>query len=62
MGVVNSSRGITLSWWDNVKKQPREGDALELVKAAIGAANADLNAALERKLGIPMAQAVSLKA
>ena len=62
MGVVNSSRGITLSWWDNTKKQPREGNALELVKAAIGAANADLNAALERKLGIPMAQAVSLKA
>lgn len=58
MGVVNSSRGITLqSWWDSKKQQPREGDPLELVRNAIVAANADLNAALERKLGIPMAQA-----
>jgi len=52
MGVVDSSRAITLqSWWDKDKKQPREGDALELVKKAIEAANADLNAALERRLG-----------
>lgn len=62
MGVVNSSRGITFtSWWDNTETQARQGNALELVKAAIEAANADLNAALERKLGIPMAEAVSLK-
>lgn len=52
MGVVNSSWGITLqSWWNKEKKQPREGDALELVKNAIEAANADLNSALKRKLG-----------
>jgi orotidine-5'-phosphate decarboxylase len=52
MGVVNSSRGITLtSWWDKGKKQPRQSDPLDLVKAAIVASNADLNAALERKLG-----------
>jgi len=52
MGTVNSSRGITLqSWWDRDTKQPREGNPLELVEAAIKAANADLNAALERKLG-----------
>lgn len=58
MGCVNNSRGSTLySWWDRDKKEPRKGDALELVKAAINAANADLNAALERKLGIPMAKA-----
>jgi orotidine-5'-phosphate decarboxylase len=58
MGTVNSSRGITLlSWWDREKKQPREGDALDLVKAAIEAANTDLNAAIERKLGISMAEA-----
>lgn len=59
MGTVNSSRGITLqSWWDKDKQQPREGDALELVEKAIKAANKDLNAALERKLGIPIAQIV----
>lgn len=52
MGTVNSSSGITqLSWWDRDKKQPREGDALVLVEKAIDASNADLNAALERKLG-----------
>jgi len=56
MGTINSSRGITLmSWWDKEKKQPREGKALDLVEAAIRASNTDLNAALERKLGIPMA-------
>lgn len=53
MGVVNSSRGLTLtSWWDRDTKQPREGDALELVRNAIEGANADLNAALKRKLAI----------
>jgi len=62
MGVVNSSRGITLqSWWDKNTKQPRNGNKLELVKNAIEAANADLNAALERKLGVTMAEALSLK-
>ncbi|MDI6814339.1 MAG: orotidine-5'-phosphate decarboxylase [Desulfitobacteriaceae bacterium] len=62
MGTVNSSRGITLmSWWDRNTKQPREGDPLELVKKAIEAANTDLNTALERKLGIPMAEIVSPK-
>lgn len=60
VGTVNNSRGTTLySWWDREKKQPREGNALELVKTAIEASNADLNAALERKLGITMAEAVS---
>lgn len=55
MGTVNSSRGITLtSWWDPKAKQPREGKALDLVEAAIKAANTDLNAALARKLGIPI--------
>lgn len=49
MGVVNSSRGITLySWWDPKTKQPRKGDAFELVEKAIDAANADLNAARQK--------------
>ena len=57
MGTVNSSRGITLtSWWDKETGRPREGDPLELVEAAIKNSSADLNAALERKLGIPMAE------
>jgi len=54
MGAVNSSRAITLtSWWDKDKRQPREGKALKLVKAAIEAANADLNAALQRAGKLP---------
>lgn len=58
MGTVNSSRGITLlSWWDREKKQPREGNALDLVQAAIEAANSDLNTAIQRKLGISTANA-----
>lgn len=62
IGTVNSSSGITLtSWWDRDTKQSRQGDALELVERAIKAANADLNMALERKLGTPIAEAVSLK-
>lgn len=62
MGVVNSSRGITLqSWWDGAKKEPRKGDPLELVRNAIVAANADLNVALARKLGIPTAEVLSKK-
>lgn len=53
MGTVNSSRGITLlSWWDKENKQPREGNALDLVEAAIKAANLDLNTAIQRKFGI----------
>ncbi|MDP3997640.1 MAG: hypothetical protein Q8P73_04040, partial [bacterium] len=57
MGVVNSSRGITLhSWWDKEAKQPREGDPLQLVRAAIEGANTDLNVALERKLGRSIAE------
>jgi orotidine-5'-phosphate decarboxylase len=62
MGAANSSRAVTLtSWWDKDKKQPREGKALKLVKVAIEAANTDLNAALERKLGIPMTEIVSFQ-
>jgi orotidine-5'-phosphate decarboxylase len=61
MGTVNSSRGITFtSWWDKNKEQPREGDALELVEKAIKAANADLNAAIEHKLGRPIGEVVLL--
>ena len=55
MGVVNSSRGITLtSWFNKEKKEPREGDPLELVTKAIADSNADLNGALVRKLGKPI--------
>jgi orotidine-5'-phosphate decarboxylase len=61
MGTVNSSRGITLtSWWDKKAEQPREGDALDLIEKAIKAANADLKAAIERKLGKPIGEVVSL--
>lgn len=46
MGMVNSSRGITLtSWYDRKAKEPRKGDPLDLVTEAIDAANADLNKA-----------------
>lgn len=52
MGTGNSSRAITLtSWWDKETKTSRKGDPLELIAAAIDASNADLNAALMRKLG-----------
>lgn len=60
-GTVNSSRNTTLfSWWDKDRKQPREGDALQLVEKAIQSANTDLNAAIERKLGKPIEEVVSL--
>jgi len=60
-GVVNSSRAITLnSWWNKDEKQQREGEALDLVRAAIETSNADLNTAIERKLGIPIAEVMSI--
>ncbi|MCX6806742.1 MAG: orotidine-5'-phosphate decarboxylase [Candidatus Berkelbacteria bacterium] len=44
MGTVNSSRGITRdSWRDRETGQPKPGDPMELVVAAIDAANSDLN-------------------
>lgn len=52
MGFVNSSRGITFqSWRDPETKEPKPGDPLEHVAKAMANANAELNAALETKLG-----------
>jgi len=50
MGAVNNL-DITLSWWDEKKKKPREGKTLDLVKTAVHSANVNLNAAIERKFG-----------
>ena len=52
VGVVNSSRGLTRdSWLDKATRQPKPGDPLEHIVAAVDAANAELNAALTAKLG-----------
>lgn len=52
LGTVNSSRGITLdAWFDRKLDQPREGNPLMLITAAIDVANADLNEALNKQLG-----------
>lgn len=51
MGTVNSSRGITLAWWDKTSGA-KSGDPIDdHVVAAIDDANADINAALTKKLG-----------
>jgi orotidine 5'-phosphate decarboxylase subfamily 2 len=54
MGTVNSSRGITLySWWDKRKKEPREGEPLELVQGAIMRAKSELiSAAIKNRIGL----------
>jgi orotidine-5'-phosphate decarboxylase len=50
MGCVNSSRAITMnSWYNKETGNPKEGDPLSHVANAIDAANADLNAALEKR-------------
>jgi len=60
MGTVNNSRGTTLySWWDRECKEPRAGDPMALVAASIDAANVDLNLAIERKLGVTIAEAAA---
>jgi orotidine-5'-phosphate decarboxylase len=51
MGTVNSSRGITLAWWNKSTAKPKDGDPMIHVVRAIDDANADLNAALARKIG-----------
>lgn len=52
MGVVNNSRGLTRDGWrDKKTKQPKPGDPLENVVAAIKKANSDLNAELVAILG-----------
>jgi len=52
VGVVNSSRGLTRdSWLNKTTGQPKPGDPLEHIIAAVDAANAELNAALEVQLG-----------
>lgn len=62
MGCVNSSSALTLySWWDDAAKQPKQGDPLKLVEAAIDAANADLTSALECKLGKPAKEILALR-
>lgn len=58
-GLVNNSRGITLySWRDKATKEPKAGDPMELVAKAIDDSNADLNAALERRLGCDFSTAI----
>lgn len=48
MGTVNSSRAVTLySWWDRKKKEPKEGDPLELVQAEIERSTKELAEAIE---------------
>lgn len=50
LGTVNSSRGITQAW-RNKDGSAKPDDPLDLVAAAIDAANAELNAALAAHLG-----------
>ncbi len=51
LGTVNSSRGITTAWADK-NGDPKPGDPLMHVEAAIVDANNELNEALEAKLGL----------
>jgi len=52
LGTDNSSRGIThQSWYDKTKGQPKPGDPLDHVMAAIDSANADLRQAFIALVG-----------
>jgi orotidine-5'-phosphate decarboxylase len=50
LGTVNSSRGITMAWRDK-DGNPKPGDPLEHVEAAMVQARDELNAALQARLG-----------
>lgn len=50
LGTVNSSRGITMAWQDE-NGDPKQGDPMEHVEAAIDGMNININSALEALLG-----------